>query len=279
MKTLVKYWESLPAFAEACKDFGRSETYGVTWSPNSFDDYWYGGHSKDQARECCLHGYDEIVPKATKIMDSLETSLDIQGLHWVESVSGAFPSVPDYLSGSPTPMRQRVKRQYDTAPIKVYAAVAMSAALSTEDINNRGAAILALIMALERIRPVDLYAICELDGDNDKGNSIQVIPIETQPLDVAIAGYVFTHPSFPRMLCYGWAGANHGHRGGWPRKYDDTQEAYKPLDNASPYCLWLRETLGMSPQDLYIKIGHIGQPIFRDPVKWINDVLTAVRED
>ena len=71
---------------------------------------------------------------------------------WQSSVCGAFPSVPDYLSGMPENMRRRTHNPDESTLIRIFYCT------SGYDSLNRSCAALALAIALSNTRPVELYA-------------------------------------------------------------------------------------------------------------------------
>lgn len=126
---------------------------------------------------------------------------------------------------------------------------------------KRGVAIMALTLALSRMRPVELSVFSI--GRNNKRESVIVAPINTRPLDVASAAYVLTSAGFVRRLCYGLA--EERHFGGpcgikWPQGYGEAS-----------YLPGLLARLGGDPsRDLIIDGAHINDAMLSDPVAWVN---------
>lgn len=119
---------------------------------------------------------------------------------WFDSINGALPNVPAFVSGSPLNMRSRRRVQDEAAPITVCVDVGANSGVTPQEVSARGAAILALVRALASRRPVDLWACCGLDADSKRNASWTFVQIETRPLDLARAAFIFAHPAAVRHL-------------------------------------------------------------------------------
>lgn len=245
--------------------------------PRNANGAWYGHHTHAQALDFAHHGDDSLVDDATKLLDQLHVEVDFRAYQWQPSPCGAFPSVPEYLSSSPTCMRVRRKMVQELAPVNIYVSTTISASISTEMIATRGTAILALLMELERTRPVQVSVLAELGGKGDEG-TVFVIPLPSRPLQLSQACYVLTSASFPRHLTYQFAKECNEFTGGWSTMYNRFQESDYPTKPDSEYVKWLRGYIGMESQDLYIKPTHVNQTIVTDPVHWLNKTLAEFNQ-
>jgi len=100
---------------------------------------------------------------------------------------------------------------------------------------RRGITILALVMAMTAVRPVNLR-VCTISGCKTKGSAQRsgdrwcavTAVIDTQPLDLARAAWALTDVGCARRLFYG-VGFQLGFDGGWPVlsgvKYGEMQSA------------------------------------------------------
>ena len=253
----------------------RYETYSdflaVASSGNCarHDDYrssWFNGETAEQSLNFAQYGNDSLVPEAEKLLESIQ---DVYGgtetNQWEPSPCGAYPIVPEYLNGSPTCMRQMLPVG-EVSPVCIYVCTTCSAAVTPEQIKKRGIAILALVMKLQAIRPVELFVTAETDGTG--GDVIQVIPIESKPLSLAHATYCLTSAGFVRRLTYGIANEKYNSCGSWGIMYDKLGSSYPE---------WLKGQLGCSPSDLYIKSAHCDDSMLSDPVAWVNRELERFR--
>lgn len=227
---------------------------------------WYGNISYKQAVELSLKGDDSYVKLADSFMDKLDVELpETKAFHVKHSPFGGRVNMGDWLADSPTPMRRRVRSSAEINPIKIVVSTTCSAGVDGEVMTKRGAAILALLLKLQTVRPVQLYLLTELDGEC--GWHHQLIRIESQPLHVGIAAFGLCHVGFARQLTYTFAREKDGSRGSWPDgySYGRKNESYTKL---------LRERIGLAPDDIVIGSAHIGEEkLIEQPVAWIEDQL------
>jgi hypothetical protein len=227
---------------------------------------WFNYETLNQTLQFAQYGNDLLVPEAEKLLESIQ---DVDGgtetNQWSSSSCGAYPIVPEYLNGSPTCMRQMLPVG-EISPVSIYVCTTSSAALDEEDFRKRGIAILALVIKLQAIRPVELYVTCESDGIG--GDVVQVIPIESKPLSLAHATYCLTSAGFARRLTYGISYERHGGTGCWGNMYNKLGSAYPE---------WLKGQLGCGKDDLYIKSAHCSDAIISDPISWVNRELERFR--
>lgn len=272
------------------------ENWFTEWHPQAAqhrDDYmrgvegsqWVDGCTWESATNYAMHGKEDLVSEAEALIDKLEDfSFETNKRVFRPNFRGAFPCVPAFLANDPRPMRDLMTVATDNAPITLYVSTTSSSGIGTDTIKQRGAAILALVLMLKRMRPVELYTLTELDlrrsqdidgelhGNGYEGNYICAIRIETSPLNLGQTCFCLTSAGYGRLMMYAlphkW-----GYSGGWPAKYDEYQERLEPTNPKSTYALWLREYLSMTPQDLYLKPPHLDQLICQDPLAWLNQTL------
>jgi hypothetical protein len=218
------------------------------------ENYGYLTHAK--ALQTCIEGDNSFVAPAEKLMDKLDASIEVSTASWQPSMNGAYPVVPEFLAGTPTCMRQRVHEETECAPIAIYVGVACSSAISAEQMRNRGTAILALLMKLQVIRPIELYIVEESGGKED---CFSVVRIESKPLNLSTAGFALCHVGFVRHVLYTVANNKVGFTGQWPMMY-----------KSEGYEAYLRSELGMKDNDLFVKAAYIGDPLLKDPIAWVN---------
>lgn len=156
------------------------------------------------------------VETSDKLLERFEAlSVPATRKAWQDGVAGALPNVQAFLAGTPLTMRRKVRASDDAAPLCVVVDIGASAGIEASQINNRGAAVLALVRILAMRRPVELWAGAILDADKAHNASATFCRIETAPLDLAHAAFILTHPAAIR--CVTWACATaHGFRGTSP---------------------------------------------------------------
>lgn len=248
---MVKRFDSVAEFAGVAK---------ATPNDANSRDEWYGCISHIQAYEKAMWGDDSYVAEAEKLMDKLDANVGIPTASWEPSVYGAYPIVPEYLAGSITPMRHRVESESDSSPIAIYVSTTCSAMIDSETMLKRGTAILALVLKMQAIRPIEIYLLAETHGVQD-GETLLAIKINTKPLDIAVAAFTLCHVGFARHLTYGYAKAINGFDGRWPNKYSGGGKEWEKH---------VREVLGMGDNDLYVPAATAWDELVARPVEWVN---------
>jgi hypothetical protein len=197
-----------------------------------------------------LHGDTKSVPRAERLMDKIaaETLLRVHQKRAVASPVGSLACVPDYLAGSPTPMRLR-RPTPSPAPITLVLDITTSAAIPKEVIATRGAATLALVQLLIQAgHAVQLMAGFAAQPDLALGmsnsNVLFSVTMESAPLDIARAAWTLTSEEAQRHMCFsaGYeasAPGSYGHSIFWPktpakaRDWVDTEGANMPLQRSA----------------------------------------------
>src|SRR5579863_2238608 len=102
-------------------------------------------------------GDTSLVPEAERLIAQLDTQIETPRRIWERAPVGVFCAVPDVLAGLPTPMRRLRETQEEHAPVAVLVISTSSAGVEAQTLKKRGTAILALVLALARVRPVSLW--------------------------------------------------------------------------------------------------------------------------
>lgn len=156
------------------------------------------------------------VAKSDALLSRFESAeLHTSARAWRDDVCGALPNVPAFIAGHPMNMRRREKRENAFAPLAIIVDIGAAASVTAQQIETRGAAVLALVRALSGVRPVELWAGAGLDADGASNASWTFCRIETAPLDLAHAAHILTHTSAIRRVLWGAACA-HGFGGRTP---------------------------------------------------------------
>lgn len=229
-----------------------------TWSDDGSK--WFGYLTYAQAMEGMTVGQESLVPKAEALLEKIDAAVETPHCEWLPSIYGAYPIVPEYLANSPECMRHKTQVPTDVAPVSVYVSTTCSGSIEDDVMLARGVAILALIMKLQAIRPIDLYMLAETHGQTD-GEFLQVIHIPTQPLNISVAAFVLGRVGWARHLTYSVARMLDKFNGCWPRNY---------AMGDSAWVSHVRETLNMQPHDLYIGAAREWDDMVTKPVEWVN---------
>jgi hypothetical protein len=254
-------FDSIEEFAKATEDASGSVRHGAG--------RWTGFLSFSEARRLATVGDDSYVKKAEALINQLDVDAPItKAFASIHSPYGGRVNLGDWLVGSPTPMRRRVRVSSDIGPIKIIVSTTCSAGIDAEVMEKRGAAILALLLKLQQVRPVQLYLLAELHGEQD-GWHYQLIRIESQPLAVGVAAFGLCHVAFARQLTYSYARHVDGFNGGWPSDYSRSKTRYAA--NRA-------ERLGLTDNDLIIPEAHLDDELIQEPLEWIKKRLHAALE-
>jgi hypothetical protein len=128
---------------------------------------------------------------------------------------------------------------------------------------KRGAAILALLLKLQQVRPIQLYLLTELHGKRD-GWHYQLIRIESQPLAVGVAAFALCNVGFARHLTYDYARKVDSFNGSWPTDYHNKQS----------YRVNRAARLNLTDNDLMIEEAHVNDKLITQPINWLKEQLT-----
>jgi len=251
---MLKRYEGLGEFCRVAK-----ECQGAS---NSYNDGWAGNISYSEAIEKSLHGEESYVAEAEKLMDQLDAAISVPHAEWASSVYGAYPIVAEFLAGSPTPMRHRVEAESDSSPIAVYVSTTCSGGVDAETMLKRGITILALIAKMQQIRPIEVYLLAETHGQTD-GEYIQVIPLDSKPIQLSSVAFAMVHVGFARHLTYTIAEVKDRFNGHWPDGFSYMSDIHTTWE---PH---IRQVVGMGENDLYIPPVKWSDELVREPVKWI----------
>jgi hypothetical protein len=259
---MILQFDSINACVAAYTNYSEAAT---RLRGHSEDISWHGGETRTMSLRLALAGDTTLVPEAEAIINQLDTVIETPRRVWEPAVAGAFCSVPDYLSGRPTNMRRQLIEIDDHAPIHILVSTTSSAAITAEIMRKRGTVILALVLALNRFRPITLRIVDIGDGIQD-GETIVTAQINTAPLELATACYVLTSVGFARRILYGLKQAVNGFTGRWPRGYN--------FNNPSAYYNSLSSRLGLDPkQTLVIGSARNNDPMLQHPLNWIEQQI------
>lgn len=230
-------------------------------------DEWCG-ETEAQTLARSAKGDLSLVPEAEALIERLSTGIETRRFETARVVVGSRYAVPDVILGRPRAMRRKRHVKTEHAPVTLLVVSTSSGATSADALRARGAAALALTMVLARNRPVHLFTVSILEGEDASGETVFATRIETAPLDLAIAAYALTSAGFDRRLNHGIAWRVNGCRGSWPSEY------YK---DANAYYESLRERLavGAKADSLVIRSASLYEPIITDPVAWLNDTIAG----
>jgi hypothetical protein len=251
-----KIFDSVAEFAAEC------EATNTEKSQSGFGGTWEDALALAKAGDCAN------VIDAQSLLDKLDCEINTEGLQsatWAHNVVGAFPDVPAFLGGEPECMLTKIHERSERNEINIYFSPFCSAGFSDESARERGIAVLALVLALQKIRAVNLYYLSASSAEN------HVVPIQTNPMIISEAAYAISDTRFFRQLGYVYlhtqSGGWDGHWASWFR-HRDQEHSVKVI----------KECFDLGADDVVIPPVGLYDAISSDPVAWINGILDAHRE-
>lgn len=236
-----------------------------TRNPYDTDRSWQGGMNAAEAVRASTYGDNAAVAGAERFIGTLESKLSLPetvGLETVRSPYGGRVSMGDWMHGSPTPMRRRVRRNTEIGPVKIVVGSFVSAGIGANELKRRGEAIIAFLMLVQRFRPVDLYVLGESTHTGRDGWRYYYIRLESRPISLSQVGFVLGHPAFFRCVGNGWFIEKNPTAPGVPNLYDSIPET--------------RERLGMQSQDVLIQKAVLGDELISNPTAWIQREMDRI---
>lgn len=190
----AKFFDSIEAMAD----------YAATVPAQQFlVDHWSGGMPLEEQRRLLRSGCTAGLVKAEALLGRMETECSIESLapEWTRSVVGSSPSVPSYLCGAPNAMH-RMEHSGEQGPIRVWACIGGSSGFSADVFREQGVRILATVLSLSRVRPVELWAYCSTTFNSGEEITLGA-RVGTHPVDLSLATMALAEPWFARSITYG----------------------------------------------------------------------------
>ena len=213
--------------------------------------------------EKATHGDDTLAAKAYAMIDKLDVNApSTRVFQTVHSPYGGSCNLGDWLAQSPTPMRRRIRTVSDTAPLRIVVGVSCSAGIRPDLMETRGIAILALVLKLQSIRPIDLFLLTEDRGAKKDSWHYHLIKIESNPLALGTATFGLCSDGIERLLSFTILRGQYDQNPGWP------------TDHLEPgYMERKRDRLGLNDNDLIIREAYLADPMIKHPVEWLEEQL------
>ena len=138
--------------------YAEGEPWGSACHFN--DDRWNGNKSEAEVRAYLRDGDMESAAEAEKLLGDLV--LDVESETWQPAPApvGFSPRIGAYLAGDPHDMWFRRRDQDAGGPIRIYVSIVSSGNVTDQQLRVRGTAAIAVALALARVRPVEVVAMC-----------------------------------------------------------------------------------------------------------------------
>lgn len=231
----------------------------------------FAGCDFNQSLDYLTDGFDKHLEKAEKLIQEMsDAQIFTQNLPMIEhAMVGGFPNVPAALNGHPKSMFRRgvSENEGTTTPLCIYVETLVSGGVSQDQLVKRGIAILGFVLAMNMIRPVEVYTVTVAAPDR-RGAYGAITKIASKPLDLKRATYMLTDPSYYRRLAFSSMRER--------AKNDTTWIAWPwgkaPTDD--DYTTKMRALCQCEEQDIFIKGGYLlDEKMLKDPIGWVKDMI------
>lgn len=256
------------------RSYGSYDYYGSSYGGPSQGQSWDAGVGYAQAIQLAKKGDPLLVSKSSDQLDRLVNEYKLREevrTSYKRSVMGTRVNVPEYLSGSPLCMRRKQASEMQVRSVSIYVSTTCAAGITADQMLKRGSTIMALLEYLQMSQvAVQLYLLAETHGATD-GDFIQVIQVESSPLDLSTASFAIAHPAFARQITYAMAYAMDRFNGQWPRSrgYGGTSDAWEKL---------LSSAIGMTADDIYVPApSWYDEEIIARPEQWLDAKIRKIK--
>ena len=254
---------------------------------------WYGGETSADSVRLAQEGSDKLVTEAATMLDEFNLAIETTGVQRMASPFGAYPIVPEFLTGMPDCMRRNVHVEGESMPLRVVVGLTSSGGITSDQLLRRGTAILAFVMAAAKCRPVQLEVLAALSGcrmENGEDYTIVRAAVASAPLDLATACYALTSSGFQRRIGYGLCDALRdgtitgpdgkrygtvGSHGSWQSLKCNGRVQSRQY-GGDAYDKRMRELLDLSDEDIYVPEIFLYDEAINEPLTWIRNRLKAV---
>lgn len=262
---LYQTFDSPEAYADYLEQAGRQR------SSDEYSDSW-AGCSREQAIKTLRTGDASLLERAQAIIDKLDLAQIFSNeLPVLEpSLAGFAANVPAAIAGHPEAMFSRgfVESPSVMAPLTVYVETNTSAGVSESQLIARGVAVLAFVLVMETMRPIDIYctSLNMVPGTEKVAGS--VVRIASRPMDISRAVWMLTSAGYSRRCRTEAQYFQHKQRkdpGYWLFRKQPTDVAY---------IKGYRGLLNLESDDVVISGGHLFDALMlNDPVAWVRKMI------
>lgn len=170
---------------------------------------WSGTGTWDEANRLAVEGWKDGLDKIHAMSENIGTVVG-QFVKKVEAqyeIAGDFVDVGRYCAGEPECMmsfREEVTRGHGSRIVKISINVCVNSNVSKEQMFHRGAAVVALVDALEQSGMVaEVWAMA---AHENRGNGMLMIPVKKagERVELDRMAYIFAHASMLRRHLFTW---------------------------------------------------------------------------
>lgn len=237
---------------------------------------WYRCNSVVEGLAKLDNGDSEAVEAAQKIMDEFnDQHVQTRGLPILErQVVGYIPHVPSAIINLPKSMLRHMPSDFNSTrtPVRIFVDVGVSDGVSLDHLMNRGVAAIALTMALQRTRPVELHAISALSL-NGRKTQITTTRISNTPIDLNRAAAMLSHAAITRRVSFYTAMVQADY------KYNvhTVAWAFSSTPTNSSYIDTCKSLVGATDKDVWITGGYLDDKLMlKNPIQWVKNMINSI---
>lgn len=263
MPDRVRFFDSYQTFLDSIENI-------VAVHKHQSNDYssWAGG-TKSETIHKAKFGDNELLERANKIVLDIENILlpSVETYQEVSYYYGHRPNISAVIAGQPKSMyrREYVLEPSNTKPIKIYLDRVTSVYFSADQILARGLAVMALALALKRLRPTVLYVGESACNRHTGNNTCSAISIDLNNIDLSVLAFALAGPSFYRRLLF--AINSHLNDGANYNSYKVSAETTRRMLGFSEHDL-IFEGMWFNDADIDLSIEN--------PTQWVRQRLEAM---
>lgn len=269
-KTLYKDFDSIEDLHAYAKDITNQ------FVARQIGDRFYTDNRRKwpEVVQCLATGNEGYIEAANTLLDKFNTEgIFTERQHvYSPNVVGFTPIVPSALMGVPNSMlaSEYIKQDNQKAPVNVYFNVSVSAGVSREQLNARGAATLGLALALGMTRPVNLYAYCFVRPLMTEINCLLRVKICENTVDLSRAAYVLCSTDFSRAFCFSAC----AEMSNVDLSNDPIPWGLGKDPNHAKYIDYVNREFEFTKNDIHITGGYLTDTLMlSNPVQWVKNKL------
>lgn len=253
-------------YAEFMRSIPRSyHAHDVSWAGGTVENNIQRleqGELKNMARAKDIVSKIDVADLLTQNQRLLETN-----------IAGFVPCVPAYLSGQPETMFDLIETEQRApiTPIRIVIETNVRSYVTHEQILNRGLSIAAFVMALNTIRPVELYTLGANAADRGPGSYGAygcMVKVFDSYMDISKALFMLCEVGFARAINLTAVGYLLNDPGftGW--------SVFRKKRGAADYDAAVKELLDLGPDDVFLCGAAISNGlVLTDPIAWVNRMV------
>lgn len=235
----------------------------------------WAGASATEAFRKGSEGDPQYVPLVESIMDKVDGHLaDVNtgAVELEQAVVGIIPDVPSAIMNLPESMITLEETMNDRAPITIWVNTTISGGFGGEAIANRGAAITALLIKLQAVRPVRLVGVTCYGAQS----AYTLYPFHHTPMNMAQIAYCLCEAGWTRQQ-YPYFEKYHGGNGSWPEIF--SAFGFGKVGSAEYHRHMIELFGGDVNHDVYVPEMFLHDELTTNPAKWVAERLKHYMKD